>query len=261
MDSVHRQDRPHQRRRHDPEGQPVRRQGGRAPGDLVDRPPQRPGGDAAIRRPASCGKSSTARAAATRSTSRARARTTAGRRSRTASNTRARRSPAASPPKEGMEQPLYYWDPVIAPSGMVFYTGNLFPAWKGSLFIGGMVTTNLVRLDVKGDEGRRRGAAAEGPAAEPRAHPRRAAGPRRRDLPAHRQRQGTHPEAGAEEVAACSATRSVEGVEDDAKDRRIGTRRIRRSKGQTGKDPSTFEFFENRSEAPSTAFATFASFE
>jgi aldose sugar dehydrogenase len=53
--------------------------------------------------------------------------------------------------KEGMEQPLYYWDPVIAPSGMVFYTGNLFPAWKGSLFIGGMVSTNLVRLDVNGD--------------------------------------------------------------------------------------------------------------
>ena len=39
--------------------------------------------------------------------------------------------------KEGMEQPRYYWDPVIAPSGMVFYTGNLFPAWKGNLFIGG----------------------------------------------------------------------------------------------------------------------------
>jgi len=51
--------------------------------------------------------------------------------------------------KEGMEQPLYYWDPVIAPSGMVFYTGNLFPAWKGSLFIGGMVSTNLVRLELK----------------------------------------------------------------------------------------------------------------
>ena len=34
--------------------------------------------------------------------------------------------------KEGMEQPLYYWDPVIAPSGMTFYTGDLFPAWKSS---------------------------------------------------------------------------------------------------------------------------------
>jgi glucose/arabinose dehydrogenase len=54
--------------------------------------------------------------------------------------------------KEGMEQPMYYWDPVIAPSGMIFYTGNLFPAWKGSLFIGGMVTKNLVRLDVKGEK-------------------------------------------------------------------------------------------------------------
>jgi glucose/arabinose dehydrogenase len=53
--------------------------------------------------------------------------------------------------KDGMEQPLYYWDPVIAPSGMTFYTGDLFPAWKGSLFIGGLVTTNLVRLDIAGE--------------------------------------------------------------------------------------------------------------
>jgi glucose/arabinose dehydrogenase len=53
--------------------------------------------------------------------------------------------------KEGMEQPLYYWDPVIAPSGMVFYTGDLFPAWKGNLFIGGLASTNLVRLTVKGE--------------------------------------------------------------------------------------------------------------
>jgi glucose/arabinose dehydrogenase len=53
--------------------------------------------------------------------------------------------------REGTEQPIYYWDPVIAPSGMMFYTGNLFPAWKGSLFIGGLASTNLVRLDLKGD--------------------------------------------------------------------------------------------------------------
>ena len=53
--------------------------------------------------------------------------------------------------KEGMEQPLYYWDPVIAPSGMTFYTGDLFPAWKGDLFIGGLASTNLVRLTIKGD--------------------------------------------------------------------------------------------------------------
>jgi glucose/arabinose dehydrogenase len=54
--------------------------------------------------------------------------------------------------KEGMEQPLYYWDPVIAPSGMVFYTGDLFPAWKGNLFIGGLASMNLVRLTVNGDK-------------------------------------------------------------------------------------------------------------
>jgi glucose/arabinose dehydrogenase len=51
----------------------------------------------------------------------------------------------------GMEQPRYYWDPNIAPSGMVFYTGNLFPAWRNSLFIGGLASTNLVRLTVSGE--------------------------------------------------------------------------------------------------------------
>jgi aldose sugar dehydrogenase len=54
--------------------------------------------------------------------------------------------------REGMEQPLYYWDPVIAPSGMTFYTGDLFPAWKGSLFIGGLASTNLVRLSLAGEK-------------------------------------------------------------------------------------------------------------
>ena len=54
--------------------------------------------------------------------------------------------------QEGMEQPRYYWDPVIAPSGMVFYTGKLFPAWRNSLFIGGMGSTNLVRLTLKGEQ-------------------------------------------------------------------------------------------------------------
>ncbi len=54
--------------------------------------------------------------------------------------------------KEGMEQPAYYWDPVIAPSGMVFYTGDLFPAWKGSVFVGGLASTNLVRLSLDGDK-------------------------------------------------------------------------------------------------------------
>ena len=54
--------------------------------------------------------------------------------------------------KDGMEQPRYYWDPNIAPSGMIFYTGKLFPAWQNSMFIGGLGSTNLVRLAVKGDQ-------------------------------------------------------------------------------------------------------------
>jgi aldose sugar dehydrogenase len=53
--------------------------------------------------------------------------------------------------KPGMEQPIYYWDPVIAPSGMLFYTGDAFPAWKGNLFIGGLGSTSLVRLTINGE--------------------------------------------------------------------------------------------------------------
>jgi glucose/arabinose dehydrogenase len=53
--------------------------------------------------------------------------------------------------KPGMEQPIYYWDPVIAPSGMAFYDAKLFPAWKGSLFVGGLASTHLARLTLKGD--------------------------------------------------------------------------------------------------------------
>jgi len=51
----------------------------------------------------------------------------------------------------GMEQPLYYWDPVIAPSGMAFYDADLFPAWKGSLFVGGLAGERLSRLTLKGE--------------------------------------------------------------------------------------------------------------
>jgi glucose/arabinose dehydrogenase len=54
--------------------------------------------------------------------------------------------PDAVTAKEGYEQPVYYWDPVIAPSGMQFYTGDAFPDWKGNLFVGGMKDTRLVRL-------------------------------------------------------------------------------------------------------------------
>ncbi|HYB96733.1 MAG TPA: PQQ-dependent sugar dehydrogenase [Vicinamibacterales bacterium] len=52
----------------------------------------------------------------------------------------------------GMEQPIYYWDPVIGPSGMAFYTGSQFPQWKGSVFIGGHATNDLVRLTVDGEK-------------------------------------------------------------------------------------------------------------
>ena len=49
--------------------------------------------------------------------------------------------------KAGMEQPVYYWDPVIAPSGAVFYTGKAFADWEGDLLIGSMSPGGLVRLD------------------------------------------------------------------------------------------------------------------
>ena len=52
----------------------------------------------------------------------------------------------------GMEQPIYYWDPNIAPSGMVVYTGDLFPAWKGSVFVGSLVQRALIRLAVNGEK-------------------------------------------------------------------------------------------------------------
>jgi glucose/arabinose dehydrogenase len=48
--------------------------------------------------------------------------------------------------KAGMEQPVYYWDPVIAPSGMAWYTGDAFPGWRGSVLIGSMTPGALVRL-------------------------------------------------------------------------------------------------------------------
>lgn len=51
--------------------------------------------------------------------------------------------------KAGTEQPVYYWDPVIAPSGAQFYTGSAFPAWRNSLFIGGLASMRLVRLVVE----------------------------------------------------------------------------------------------------------------
>jgi len=48
--------------------------------------------------------------------------------------------------RPGMEQPVYYWDPVIAPSGALFYTGERFPQWRGDLFVGSLQPGGLVRL-------------------------------------------------------------------------------------------------------------------
>ena len=53
--------------------------------------------------------------------------------------------------KPGMEQPLFYWDPSIAPSGAAFYTGQVWPAWKNSLFVGALAGQMLVRLSTKGE--------------------------------------------------------------------------------------------------------------
>ena len=54
--------------------------------------------------------------------------------------------------KAGLEQPIFYWDPSIAPSGMAFYTGDKFPAWRGNLFVGALKFQLLVRLTLKGEK-------------------------------------------------------------------------------------------------------------
>ena len=53
--------------------------------------------------------------------------------------------------KEGLEQPLHYWDPSISPSGLDFYEGELLPEWQGDLLAGGLSGQLLVRLDMEGD--------------------------------------------------------------------------------------------------------------
>lgn len=51
--------------------------------------------------------------------------------------------------KEGMEQPVYYWDPVVSPSGMTFYKGNRVPEWENNLFIGALSGQHIIRLAIK----------------------------------------------------------------------------------------------------------------
>jgi aldose sugar dehydrogenase len=53
--------------------------------------------------------------------------------------------------KPGMEQPVFYWDPSIAPSGMAFYTGDKFPAWRGSALVGALRSTLVSRLELDGN--------------------------------------------------------------------------------------------------------------
>lgn len=54
--------------------------------------------------------------------------------------------------KAGLEQPVYYWDPSIAPSGAAFYTGSLVPQWKGNLFVGALAGQALHRLVLDGEK-------------------------------------------------------------------------------------------------------------
>ncbi|HAO49590.1 MAG TPA: glucose dehydrogenase, partial [Runella sp.] len=50
--------------------------------------------------------------------------------------------------QNGMEQPVYYWDPVISPSGMTFYKGNRIPEWQNNLFVGALSGQHIARLVV-----------------------------------------------------------------------------------------------------------------
>ena len=54
--------------------------------------------------------------------------------------------------KPGMEQPVFYWDPSIAPSGMAFYTGDKFPAWRGNILVGALAGKLVSRLEISGDK-------------------------------------------------------------------------------------------------------------
>lgn len=57
--------------------------------------------------------------------------------------------PNSQTQRVGYVDPVYYWDPVIAPSGMEVYTGSAIPEWKGNIFIGGLASNRLVRLIIK----------------------------------------------------------------------------------------------------------------
>ena len=56
---------------------------------------------------------------------------------------------------KGFEEPKLWWNPVISPGGMMIYTGDLFPAWKGDALIGGLSGQNFLRVDIDGDRARK----------------------------------------------------------------------------------------------------------
>ena len=59
---------------------------------------------------------------------------------------------AAIVEKEGLEQPRYYWDPIIAPSGLAFYQGDLFPQWRTSVLVGALAGRAILRLELGKDD-------------------------------------------------------------------------------------------------------------
>lgn len=62
------------------------------------------------------------------------------------------RVPGGITQKDGLEQPVYYWDPVLSPSGMTFYSGNAIPEWKNNLFITGLNSTHIARLVISNNK-------------------------------------------------------------------------------------------------------------
>ena len=113
--------------------------------------------------------------------------------------------------KPGLEQPRYYWDPIIAPSSLVFYQGNLFPQWKSSVLVGGLERAGDLPPGVgQGRQGRQRRAVADG---SQRAHPRRARVSGWRGVCADRRRRRQAAEADAETVAFSESRADVASVQ------------------------------------------------
>ena len=134
-----------------PEGQSVCRQGRRAARDLVDRSSQHAGGGAASRRPGELWEIEHGTRGGDEMNIVRKGKDYGWPTIAYGIEYRGGPITGGIQQKEGMEQPLYYWDPIIGPSGMAFYTGTLFPAWKGNLFVGGHGTSDLVRLELQGE--------------------------------------------------------------------------------------------------------------